>query len=67
MTISKEFLRDSIRQLRRGLDVIAFNQKQVDVILKVAKEKYNLSVSCHKIDYYFLLKPEEKQLKNYNY
>lgn len=65
--IDKTFLLDSVRQLRYGMKVYVFKEKQVKAIIERCKEKYNLSVHYKKVENYYILIPAEKQCKGNHY
>lgn len=65
--IDSTFLTDSIRQLRCGMKVIVFKEKQIEAIKeKLAKMSGNLEITCEKKDYYFVLTPK-KRIFNYKH
>lgn len=49
-------INQSVLELCRGSVVYLFSQDQVDLVKKVAAEKYRIDVSCVKKDYYWELR-----------
>ena len=49
-------INQSVSDLRRGSVVYLFSQDQVDLVKKIAAEKYGIDVSCAKKDYYWELR-----------
>ena len=49
-------INQSVLELCRGSVVYLFSQDQVDLVKKIAAEKYRIDVSCVKKDYYWELR-----------
>lgn len=49
-------INQSVLELCRGSVVYLFSQDQVDLVKKIAAEKYGIDVSCVKKDYYWELR-----------
>ena len=49
-------INQSVWELCRGSVVYLFSQDQVDLVKKIAAEKYRIDVSCVKKDYYWELR-----------
>lgn len=49
-------INQSVLELCRGSVVYLFSQDQVDLVKKIAAEKYRIDVSCEKKDYYWELR-----------
>ena len=49
-------INQSASELGRGSVVYLFSQDQVDLVKKIAAEKYRIDVSCVKKDYYWELR-----------
>lgn len=49
-------VRDAVIQLKDGNTAYAYKKEQVDYIVKVMKEKYNIELKIKKEDFYWSLK-----------
>lgn len=60
------FIKDTIRQLKNGMQCYAFNMDQIKEISKKYKLKTGNGLEIRKEEYYYILKPSGKDIQ-YNF
>lgn len=60
--IDDTFILSSVRQLKSGLSVFLFTNKQVSLIKRIMKQKYNVKLKINYDGYCYELIPEKRVL-----